>query len=78
MRTVHRLRKTNRAITLIKSNVGSTPTLTRTSMNLDLRSDASVTMRATSIVLVTSRLANVLSALSLDRTAIGGVHRGLN
>lgn len=77
MSTLHRLRRRCEQITFINSKVGSTPTLTRTSINLTVKAKASITVRTTSIILVSNDLRNIPGTVTLDGTAVGGVQRGL-
>lgn len=71
------LRSRNGGMKVINSKVGSTPTLTRTSMKVTVNSNASMTVRSTSIILVQDSLVSMPATIRLDGSAVQGVGRGL-
>lgn len=64
-------------MTVINSNVGSTPTLTATSINVTVNNNASITVRATSVTLLGDHIASVTRLVTLSHTAVHGVRRGI-
>lgn len=64
-------------ITVINSNVGSTPTLADTSLNVTVKTKASITVSTTSIMLMGDHLTSIPTAVELNETALHGVRRGL-
>lgn len=71
------LRGRKGGMTVINSNVGSTPTLTMTSVNVTVKANASITVRTTSVALVENSLGDVTSTVLVDGGAVEGVGRGL-
>lgn len=75
-RGIHTLSSFN-SITVINSNVGSTPTLAETSANVTVNTNASITVRTTSIILVGDSPGSVSHTIALSEGIIEGVGRGL-
>lgn len=73
---VHSLGR-RKGITVIKSKVGSTPTLAETSVKVTVNTKASITVSTTSIMLVGDQLDSMPTTVHLDQTALEGVRRGL-
>lgn len=75
-RIVHGLGR-GKGITVMNSNVGSTPTLAETSVKVTVKTKASVTVSTTSIILVGDQLDSIPTTVHVDHTALHGVRRGL-
>lgn len=73
---VHGLGRRN-GMTVIKSKVGSTPTLAQTSAKVTVNTKASITVSTTSIILMGDHLQSIPITVHLDQTALQGVRRGL-
>ncbi len=76
-RVVGRVHGGCNAILVINSNVGSTITLSRTSINYTIKGNDSVTVRDSSIILVGSSVSSIKETIGLDHLAVEGVGRGL-
>lgn len=76
-RFVHRLRLRKGGITVMNSNVGSSRTLTLTSIDVTVKGKASVTVSMTVIALVASSLLLLPGTFRLSGRAMGLVRRGL-
>lgn len=74
---VHRLRLRKGAMTVINSKVGSSRTLTLTSIDVTVKGKASVTVSMTVIALVASSLLLLPGTFGLSQRAIELVRRGL-
>lgn len=68
----------NDGLTFINSNVGSTPILTHTSINVTVKNlNSSTTVRTTSIILVASRPSGLMRTVSITGTAGQVIVRGV-
>lgn len=74
---VGRLRTRKEIMTVMNSNVGSSRTLTHTSMDVTVNGNASVTVSMTVIALVASSLLLLPGTFGLSRGAMHLVRRGL-